>query len=61
MYFISSSSLQMVSASSQTMDALEEGIKAVAVGVSGSKPIPDELVSPLIQARLSTIILVLGD
>ncbi|CAM9806230.1 unnamed protein product [Scytosiphon promiscuus] len=43
-------SLQMVSAGPATMDALRDGIKAVAVGVSGSKPIPEELVSPLIQA-----------
>lgn len=42
----------MVAASSQTMDALKEGIKAVAVGVSGSKPIPEDLVSPLIQVSL---------
>lgn len=34
------------------MDALKEGIKAVAVGVSGSKPIPEDLVSPLIQVRI---------
>lgn len=33
------------------MDALKDGIKAVAVGVSGSKPIPEDLVSPLIQVR----------
>ncbi|CAM9689873.1 unnamed protein product [Pylaiella littoralis] len=43
-------SLQMVSASPKTMEALEEGIKAVAVGVKGSKPIPEGLVAPLIQA-----------
>ncbi|CAN0127872.1 unnamed protein product [Ascophyllum nodosum] len=34
----------------ETMDALRGGIKAVAVGVSGSKPIPEDLVDPLIQA-----------
>ncbi|CAB1100843.1 unnamed protein product [Ectocarpus sp. CCAP 1310/34] len=43
-------SLQMVSAGMSTMDVLQDGIKAVAVGVSGSKPIPEDLVSPLIQA-----------
>ncbi|CAN0124837.1 unnamed protein product [Ectocarpus sp. 6 AP-2014] len=43
-------SLQMVSAGMSTMDVLKDGIKAVAVGVSGSKPIPEDLVSPLIQA-----------
>ena len=35
----------------ETMDALRGGIKAVAVGVSGSKPIPEDLVDPLIQVR----------
>lgn len=35
------------------MDCLKEGIKAVAVGVSGSKPIPEDLVSPLIQVCAS--------
>jgi len=39
----------MVAAGTKTMDALEQGIKAVAVGVKGSKPIPQELVSPLIE------------
>lgn len=40
----------MVSAGpSATMDTLKEGIKAVAVGVSGSKPIAESLVAPLIQ------------
>lgn len=40
----------MVSAEpSATMDVLKEGIKAVAVGVGGSKPIPEHLVAPLIQ------------
>lgn len=39
----------MVSAGPTTMDTLRDGIKAVAVGVSGSKPIPEDLVSPLIQ------------
>lgn len=33
------------------MDVLKDGIKAVAVGVSGSKPIPGDLVVPLIQVR----------
>lgn len=32
-----------------TMTVLREGIKAVGVGVKGSKPIPDELVDPLAQ------------
>ena len=42
----------MVSAEpSATMDVLKEGIKAVAVGVGGSKPIPEDLVAPLIQVR----------
>lgn len=42
----------MVSAEpSATMDVLKEGIKAVAVGVGGSKPIPEHLVAPLIQVR----------
>lgn len=36
------------------MDALKEGIKAVAVGVSGSKPIPEDLVSPLIQVHATS-------
>lgn len=37
---------------SATMDVLKEGIKAVAVGIGGSKPIPDELVDPLIEVCL---------
>lgn len=36
----------------ETMDVLGEGIKAVAVGVSGSKPIPENLVDPLIRVRI---------
>lgn len=47
--FVSSRSLQMVSASPKIMDVLGEGIKAVAVGVKGSKPIPESLVAPLIE------------
>lgn len=34
-----------------TMDVLKGGIQAVAVGVSGSKPIPEDLVAPLIKVR----------
>lgn len=42
----------MVSAgSTETMDVLREGIMAVAVGVSGSKPIPEDLVDPLVEVR----------
>lgn len=43
----------MVSAepSASTMDVLKEGIKSVAVGVGGSKPVPEDLVAPLIQVR----------
>lgn len=37
------------------MDVLGEGIKAVAVGVSGSKPIPDNLVDPLIRVRVGHV------
>lgn len=36
----------------ETMDVLGEGIKAVAVGVSGSKPIPENLIDPLIRVRV---------
>lgn len=39
-------------AASRRMEVLGDGIKAVAVGASGSKPIPDELVKPIVQVHI---------
>lgn len=38
---------------SDTMKLLRDGIKAVGVGVKGSKPIPDDLVDPLAEVTSS--------
>lgn len=43
--------LKMVSTGTRHMEVLKDGIKAVAVGVSGSKPVPEELVKPVIQVQ----------
>ena len=42
-------------AESETMKLLRDAIKAVGVGVKGSKPIPEELVDPLTKVRPATV------